>query len=185
MKTLAILTVGAAATLVLSACGSSSSTTTTPAASGSAGSASGGGGLHLASTSLGKVLVDASGRTLYELSADGPDRSTCASDCLQFWPAVAPTGHATGPTVKVASTATPGGPMTATVGGHPVYTFSQDHGPGDVNGEGLQEFGGTWYAVSATGAPVTSAGSAASSSSSSSSGSSQGSAPAYGGGGGY
>ena len=27
--------------------------------------------------------------------------------------------------------------MTATVAGHPVYTFSGDQNPGDVNGEGL------------------------------------------------
>ena len=119
----------------------------------------------MASTSLGKVLVDDSGRTVYVLSTDGPNHSTCSSSCLQLWPAVAPGAH-TGVTVKVGSTATPAGAMTATVAGHPVYTFSGDQGPGDVNGEGLQDFGGVWYAVSPSGAAVTAA--AASSSPSSS-----------------
>ncbi len=64
-----------------------------------------------------------------------------------------PGSHA-GVTATVGSTATPSGTTTATVAGHPVYTFAKDHAPGDVNGEGLQEFGGTWYAVSASGAAV-------------------------------
>jgi predicted lipoprotein with Yx(FWY)xxD motif len=112
--------------------------------------------LHVASTSLGKVLVDASGHTVYVLSADGPNHSTCSSSCLQLWPGVAPGSHA-GLAAKVGSTATPGGPMTATVAGHPVYTFSGDQSPGDVKGEGLQDFGGVWYAVSPSGAAVTAA----------------------------
>ena len=71
-------------------------------------------------------------------------------------------------------------PPTATVAGEPVYTFANDHGPGDVNGEGISAFGGTWYAVSATGQAVTASGGASSGSSSPST--SGGSAP-YGGGG--
>ncbi len=90
------------------------------------------------------------------LSTDGPNHSTCSASCLQLWPAVAPGAHA-GVTAKVGSTATPSGTMTATVAGHPVYTFSGDQGPGDVNGEGLQDFGGVWYAVSPSGAAVTAA----------------------------
>jgi hypothetical protein len=57
--------------------------------------------------------------------------------------------------VTTGRTATPDGTAIATVAGHPVYTFSQDQQPGDVNGEGVAEFGGTWYAVSPTGQPVT------------------------------
>jgi predicted lipoprotein with Yx(FWY)xxD motif len=106
---------------------------------------------------LGKVLVDGSGRTVYLLTADGRNHSTCSSSCLQLWPAVAPGGKA-GVTAQVGSTTTPGGGTTATVAGHPVYTFSGDQGAGDVKGEGLQDYGGTWYAVSPTGAAVTTAG---------------------------
>ena len=70
--------------------------------------------------------------------------------------------------------------MTATVAGHPVYTFSQDHASGDVNGEGLQEFGGTWYAVSASGAAVQPGGSSTGTTPSPAPGSAQSSAPTYG-----
>jgi predicted lipoprotein with Yx(FWY)xxD motif len=107
--------------------------------------------------------------TLYTLSADGHDHSTCTTQCLQFWPAVSPAG---GQALSVATghTTTPDGTAIATVAGHPVYTFSQDHQPGDVNGEGINEFGGTWYAVSPSGQPVTSNAKAPSGSSSSSTG---------------
>jgi len=80
-------------------------------------------------------------------------------------------GGGAGVSAKVGSTATPGGPKTATVAGHPVYTFSGDQAPGDVNGEGLNDFGGVWYAVSPSGAAVTAAGSQSSPS--------QSSAPGY------
>ncbi len=176
MKIPAILAVAATAALTLSACGAGNTTAPDAAPQATTGGAS---GLHVASTSLGRVLVDGSGRTVYLLTADGHNLSTCSSSCLQFWPAVAPGSH-TGVTGQVGSTATPGGPMTATVAGHPVYTFSQDHASGDVNGEGLQEFGGTWYAVSATGAAVQPDGSSSSSAASPAPGSAQSSAPSYG-----
>jgi predicted lipoprotein with Yx(FWY)xxD motif len=86
MKIHAVLAVAATAVLTLSACGSN---TAAPAAPQAAGGAS---GLHGADTSLGRVLVDASGRTVYLLTADGRNRSTCAASCLQFWPAVTPRG---------------------------------------------------------------------------------------------
>jgi predicted lipoprotein with Yx(FWY)xxD motif len=176
MRIPAILAVAATAVLTLGACGGN---TTAPAAAPQAGSGNGASGLHVASTSLGRVLVDASGRTVYLLTADGHNLSTCSSSCLQFWRTVTPGGHA-GITAPVSATATPSGRRTATVAGHPVYTFAEDHAPGDVNGEGLQEFGGSWYAVSASGKAVQPGGSSSSSSASPAPGSAQSSAPAYG-----
>jgi hypothetical protein len=41
-----------------------------------------------------------------------------------------------------------------TAGGVPLYTFAMDKAPGDVNGEGIVNFGGTWYAVSPSGVAV-------------------------------
>jgi predicted lipoprotein with Yx(FWY)xxD motif len=114
------------------------------------------GSLQVASTSLGKVLVDRTGRTVYLLTADRPGRSSCDATCLTYWPAVAPT-TATPPqeiTAPVGRTSTPSGAAIATVGGWPVYTYVQDRAPGDVTGEGVQTFGGTWYAVSPDGQPV-------------------------------
>jgi predicted lipoprotein with Yx(FWY)xxD motif len=144
----------AVALLTLSACGNSSSTTAQqPAETGTSGAVATT-GLRVAQTSLGKVLVDGQGMTLYVLSADGMNHATCDAQCLQFWPAVAPGGASK---LKAASgqTTTPDGTAIATVGGHPVYTFSLDKQPGDVKGEGVNEFGGTWHAASPTGTPVT------------------------------
>lgn len=173
-----VLTAMAATTLFLvSACGSSSSTTASPPAGSTTPSPAGSvSGLHVATTSLGKVLVDANGETVYMLSADSPGHSTCSAACLQYWPAVAPGAAASTVTGKVASTSTTSGSKIATVGGWPVHTFIQDQKPGDVTGEGISDFGGLWYAVSPSGQPVKAAGGSSPSAKTSS-------APAYGSGG--
>jgi predicted lipoprotein with Yx(FWY)xxD motif len=171
MKITGLLALSATALLTLSACGSASSGSGSTATQQGGAAGAGTSGLSVATTSLGKVLVDGQGMTLYVLSADGADMSTCSAQCLQFWPAVAP-GGTHDVSAKTGQTTTPDGTAIATVGGHPVYAFSLDHKPGDVNGEGISEFGGTWYAASPTGQPVTG----------SSSGATQSSAPAYGGG---
>lgn len=163
MRIPALLAVGAVSALTLSACGSSSSTTATQQAATSSGTTSVQ-GLHVADTSLGKVVVDAQGRTVYLLTADTRDHATCDASCQHYWPPTTP-GHAKGLMAAVASTSLPGGGSTDTVGGIPVYTYSGDHAPGDVNGEGVAEFGGTWYAVSPSGTPVLHAGASSSSSS--------------------
>jgi predicted lipoprotein with Yx(FWY)xxD motif len=166
MKIPILVAVSATALLTLSACGSGGSGSAAQPAGSGGGTT--GHGVSIASTSLGKVLVDGRGMTLYTLSADGHNKSTCASDCLHFWPQVSPGGTAK-LSVPTGQTTTPDGNAIATVAGHPVYTFSQDQQPGDVNGEGLNEFGGTWYAVSPTGQPVTGAQQSPASGSSSSS----------------
>ncbi len=153
MKIPALLVLGAAAALTLGGCGGSSSSSVA-ADTGAASSAQ---GLHVGTTSLGKVLVDSKGMTLYVLSADSKNTSTCDAQCIQFWPAVSPTG-AGKLAVAAGQTKTPGGVAITTIAGHPVYTFSQDQNPGDVNGEGLNEFGGIWYAVSPTGKAIVASG---------------------------
>ena len=46
------------------------------------------------------------------------------------------------------------GTTQVTYNGHPVYTFSKDTKAGDVNGEGINAFGGIWYAAGPSGDPV-------------------------------
>jgi predicted lipoprotein with Yx(FWY)xxD motif len=159
MKTPALVAVTAAALLTLSACGSGSSGSSAQQSSGGSGGGAGHAGatgVSVAHTSLGDVLVNGQGMTLYVLSADGMNHSTCSTSCLQFWPAAAPGGagklHA-----KAGRTATPDGTPIATVAGHPLYSFSLDQKPGDVKGEGINEFGGTWYAAGPDGLAVTGA----------------------------
>jgi predicted lipoprotein with Yx(FWY)xxD motif len=167
MKIPALMTVAAASLLTLSACGSSSSSTPAAPAAGNGGGGTtpaAASGLHVADTSLGKVLVDANGRTVYMFSPDSSGKSTCDSSCLQYWPPVAPGKAASTVTGKVASTTTTAGGKIATVAGWPLYTFISDQQPGDVAGEGFNDFGGVWYAVSPSGQPVKGAGASSSSS---------------------
>src|SRR3954464_13696866 len=110
-------------------------------------------------TAVGKVLVAANGRTVYLLTADHGKKSTCNGQCATVWPPVI----ATKPTVgaglnasQLATTKRRDGKRQVTYGGHPLYYFLQDKKSGDVNGQGIVHFGGTWGVVSGAGAKITS-----------------------------
>ena len=45
-------------------------------------------------------------------------------------------------------------PRQVTYAGHPLYTFVGDKTAGATTGEGLDTFGGGWYAVAASGHKV-------------------------------
>lgn len=150
-----LLVLGAVLAAGLSACGGSSPSTTS--SSGGSSTAASGAVLAPAHTSLGTVLVDHSGRTVYLLTADSPGHSSCTAQCLAYWPSVAPTSSTTPPpgvTGRIGRAKVAGGGSTVTVGGWPVYTYVADSSPGDVKGEGVKTFGGVWYAVSPSGHAV-------------------------------
>ena len=118
-----------------------------------------GGVLGVATTSLGPVLVDSLGLTVYLLTADTPGHSSCSAQCLQYWPLVpapAGTGAPSVPGISAALSVTKAtsGASMLTAGGWPLYTFVTDKAAGDVAGQGVKTFGGTWYAVSPSGAPA-------------------------------
>jgi predicted lipoprotein with Yx(FWY)xxD motif len=111
-----------------------------------------------ANTALGEnVVVNASGRTLYALSPETSRRLLCkTSECLKFWP---PLTVASGNTKLKNGPGTHGhlgilrrsnGIFQVTLRGRPMYRYSKDHISGDTNGEGIESFGGTWHAVTAT-----------------------------------
>lgn len=144
-----------ASLLLVSACGSN---TATPTATTPSNATTRGGVLGVATTSLGPVLVDSKGMTVYLLTADKPGQSSCDAQCLQFWPPVpAPAGKVpsvAGVSAPLAVTKATSGASMLTAGGSPLYTFSMDKAPGDVNGQGIVNFGGTWYVVSSSGMAV-------------------------------
>jgi predicted lipoprotein with Yx(FWY)xxD motif len=117
--------------------------------------------LQLRSTSLGRVIVDSKKHTLYMLSSDGKNSSTCSGACASNWP------PATAPKKPKVATGLKKGKLTVITrsdgkkqlayAGHPLYRFIGDSKPGDVNGEGIVAFGGTWDVVGKVGSPVTSA----------------------------
>jgi predicted lipoprotein with Yx(FWY)xxD motif len=162
-----LVAVLAATALLTAACGSPS---TTPVAN--TGTAGGGTGAVLStrsSTTLGTVVVDAQGKTVYLFAIDSPGHSACTGACLQYWPLVA--APATLPTSLPGITGTlgvldrPDGAKQLTLGGWPLYTYAGDSAPGSTAGEGLNLSGGLWWAVSPSGSAVKGPGSSPSSSS--------------------
>jgi predicted lipoprotein with Yx(FWY)xxD motif len=138
-------TAGATALVALVAgCGSSSSSTTpaaastpsstsassAPAASGAASS------LKTKSTSIGTVLVDPSGKTVYELVGATAANNMCTGGCLSIWPEVTANGS------------------QVVVNGHPAFTFSGDSSAGQTKGQNLTDQWGKWLALDASGNPI-------------------------------
>ena len=110
------------------------------------------------STDLGDVLVDPQGRTLYLFERDSGTTSSCTGACALNWPPLRVRGTPLlGSGVEaseIGTTVRPDGKSQLTYNGHPLYTFVNDKTPGQTNGEGINAFGGSWFAVSAAGAKV-------------------------------
>lgn len=101
------------------------------------------------------VLTDAKGFTVYWFSLDTPAKSSCSGACASAWPPVAgPVSAASGVTLSgtLGTITRSGGSKQETYNGHPLYTFSGDSGPGKTGGNGISGYGGTWHAVTASGA---------------------------------
>ena len=112
----------------------------------------------VAGTGLGDVLVDRQGRTLYLFARDSGTLSACTGACAVSWPPLrvrgAPLVGSGATPSDVGRTARADGSSQLTYHGHPLYTFVNDKKPGDTNGEGINAFGGSWFAVSPAGAKV-------------------------------
>jgi predicted lipoprotein with Yx(FWY)xxD motif len=143
----------AALTVALAACGGNddeSSGTAGTAAPTTAAQAANGTTVAVASSSLGDILVDADGRTLYAFTKDKGDQSACSGECAANWPALTGTATAgSGAQASLLSTAMQAnGDSQVTYGGRPLYYFAGDAKPGDTNGQGV---GKVWFAVTADG----------------------------------
>lgn len=103
---------------------------------------------------LGKIVVDDQGRTVYALTDAAGKALPCEGSCLSAWPPVllvAPeTATGSGGVKGVAVVTVPEGKQV-TIGGLPVYTFAGDPGQGAANGDGIVSFGGTWHVVKVSG----------------------------------
>jgi predicted lipoprotein with Yx(FWY)xxD motif len=104
-----------------------------------------------------RVLVNPQGRTLYTLTPETSRRLLCkTSECLRRW---SPLTVMSGKTRLKAISGVQGrlgllhrsnGTWQVTLRGLPLYRYSQDRAKGQANGEGVQSFGGTWHAMTAT-----------------------------------
>ena len=116
-------------------------TTTTPADGG--GTAE---GVHVAQSDLGDILVDPDGFTLYVFTNDTSGASTCYDACADLWPPVdgaTPIGSDLDASI-FGSTTRDDGSEQLTVNGMPLYVYTPDTSPGEVNGQG---FNGVWFVV--------------------------------------
>ena len=94
---------------------------------------------------LGNILVDSEGFTLYYFSNDADGSSTCTGGCLDAWPVFYQENISAGSGLESADFATitrPDGTSQSTYKGWPLYYFANDNAPGDTNGEGV---GNIWF----------------------------------------
>jgi predicted lipoprotein with Yx(FWY)xxD motif len=111
-------------------------------------------------TSRGKVLAEANGDSLYMFSSDKTGKSNCTGSCANTWHPDLTSGTpraaaGSGVTSKLLGTAKRANHVQqATYNGHPLYAFAGDHKPGQITGEGANQFGGHWYLVNTAGNAV-------------------------------
>ena len=107
---------------------------------------------------LGTVLVNRNGRSLYLFEADKSDHSTCYGACAAAWPPVLTSGTPkAGNGVKsdlLKTSRRNNGGTQVVYNGHPLYLFAGDSKVGEANGQGLNQFGASWYVVDPKGNKV-------------------------------
>jgi predicted lipoprotein with Yx(FWY)xxD motif len=148
--------------LAVAACGGAGAATASPPKTSSGVSAT----VGVASSSLGSILVNSTGRTLYLFKADVDTKSACAGPCATAWPPLLDTGKPTAGTgltaSKLGTITRSGGNQQVTYNGHPLYLFIKDQKPGQTTGQGVTAFGAAWFALSPLGnqasAPASNAG---------------------------
>ena len=123
--------------------------------SASASGTSNGALVQLRTTTLGGVLVDARGRTLYLFDKDKRGRSACYGACAAYWPPLLSSAKPRpGRGVRASLlgvTKRADGKRQVTYAGHPLYLFVYDTKAGQTTGEGRTDYGATWEAVAANG----------------------------------
>jgi len=150
------------------------------AACGGTSSAAGGGGMYgakapspspangtspakaaavgVGTTKLGPVVVNSAGRTLYLFEKDSNGQSACDGACATYWPPLISTGAPVAlkgvDRSLIGTTRRSDGSEQVTYAGHPLYLYVLDHKPGDTTGEGSQDFGAGWDALTPAGAKI-------------------------------
>jgi predicted lipoprotein with Yx(FWY)xxD motif len=163
-KAVSLLTAAAAIVLValaVAGCGGDDDDQATAAAGPPKTTGGGSATIGVANAaSLGRILVDSQGRTVYLFVKDTRLASTCSGECAVEWPPVTAKGKpkvGSGVTAReVGTTSRSDGKTQVTYNGHPLYLFEGDNEAGDTNGQGISAFGARWYVLSPAGNHVTS-----------------------------
>jgi predicted lipoprotein with Yx(FWY)xxD motif len=114
--------------------------------------------VKVAKSPLGGIVVDSKGITLYDFVKDKGTMSACYGACAALWPPLLTSGKpVAGPGVKASllgTTKRSDGKLEVTYGGHPLYYFVTDRKPGQTTGQGVNQFGGPWWVLSAAGKEI-------------------------------
>jgi predicted lipoprotein with Yx(FWY)xxD motif/predicted outer membrane protein len=105
------------------------------------------------SASVGAIVIDAKGHTLYRFDKDTakPARSNCAGTCEKKWPPVLAGDQLSTKGVDqglVAKVKRQDGRWQLTLAGWPLYRYAGDRHRGDVKGQNAD---GTWFAITPDG----------------------------------
>ena len=145
--------------IVAGACSSAAATPASSVAGAtqtSAGAPAAAAGVTVGSTndpSLGGFLTGQNGMTLYVLTKDSADTSTCSGTCATNWPPLSAAAGAaiTGPAGATAPFATitrSDGIVQVTYNHMPLYYYAGDSKAGDTAGQGKN---GTWFVAPLSG----------------------------------
>jgi predicted lipoprotein with Yx(FWY)xxD motif len=158
MKRLAIVAVATAASVPFAVSQAAPAAPAAPAVAASAEAhAARAAKLELRHTTIGRILTNRRGFTLFVFTRDTRNHDTCVtiSGCTGVWPLL--TSHdrprlglglrrSLVGRIKLAS-----GARQVTYAGHPLYMYIASSGPGDTSYVGVSQFGGRWYALNAAG----------------------------------
>jgi predicted lipoprotein with Yx(FWY)xxD motif len=132
-------------------------------ASASSSSAAASTKVAAANSKLGRILVDARGRTLYLFAKDRNGKSACSGGCAAYWPPVIASGKPrAGAGAKqslLGTTRRADGRRQVTYRHHPLYRYVGDTAKGQTNGQGLDLSGGEWWVLSPAGKKIVAGGS--------------------------
>ena len=125
-------------------------TTTTEVTTTTTGAVAAGPVVTVAASTLGSILVDGDGNTLYLFTPDEQGASVCYDECAAAWPPLVDDFAAgDGLDATLLSTAPrTDGTDQITYNGWPLYYFANDAAPGDVNGQAAND---VWYVLSPEG----------------------------------
>jgi predicted lipoprotein with Yx(FWY)xxD motif len=116
--------------------------------------------LQLRQTSVGRILVNSRGFTVYAFTKDSRNHDACVkiNGCVGAWRMVTTSGApiaGAGVKSSLIGTIKPKpGVVQVTYAGHPLYTYTGDTGPGQTFYVNVLQFGGRWPALNTAGNEV-------------------------------
>jgi predicted lipoprotein with Yx(FWY)xxD motif len=161
----------ALAALVLAACGGGNSSSGSSGSGNASTMGTSGGAVSVKSVDKSDVLTNSQGKTLYTADVEKGGHIMCTGQCTTFWmPADGSAAQAKTAAadlnLNIGVVKRPDGKDQLTLGGKPLYSFTQE-GAGKLTGNGFtDDFNGTHFTWSAatTGAVQSASGSGSSSS---------------------